>query len=84
MTTVFAVGAVIVGLPQVSLCLIILATGHCSFCPINGPMWQFFAMPPTHTTPNSSNSSDKGLTPKKSAFEPFSVANSVDNTKLAC
>ena len=48
MTTVFAVGAVIVGLPQVSLCLIILATGHCSFCPINGPMWRFFAMPPTH------------------------------------
>ena len=48
MTTVFAVGAVIVCLPQVSLCLIILATGRCSFCPINGPMWQFFAMPPTH------------------------------------
>ena len=48
MTTVFAVGAVIVCLPQVCLCLIILATGHCSFCPINGPMWQVFAMPPTH------------------------------------
>ena len=43
-TTVLVVGGVIICLLPVCFCLIVVATGLYSFCPINGSMWQTCSM----------------------------------------
>ncbi|CAH3123632.1 unnamed protein product [Pocillopora meandrina] len=75
MTTVFAIGAVIFGLPQVSLCLIILATGHCSFCPINGPI-----MLNSYVNPLIYRWRQKEM--RKHVLTPFSFANAITMTSI--